>query len=162
MNSIVERWIQSCRHELLDRTLIWNQAHLLHALHEYERFTTPVGPIGGSRTPDRRTRCRSRALIQTRSRTSTSVDATASVASSMSTNVPLDLHGRSFRHPQGRTPRRLRRRPRLRRAQRPNRLRHHRHLRTRRPLRSRPRTGSPRRRTPPLVSGHHTGRAAAV
>jgi hypothetical protein len=22
--------------ELLDRTLIWNQAHLLHALHEYE------------------------------------------------------------------------------------------------------------------------------
>jgi putative transposase len=29
MNSIMERWIQSCRHELLDRTLIWNQAHLL-------------------------------------------------------------------------------------------------------------------------------------
>jgi putative transposase len=37
MNSIMERWIQSCRHELLDRTLIWNQAHLLHALREYER-----------------------------------------------------------------------------------------------------------------------------
>lgn len=32
MNSIIERWIQSCRHELLDRTLVWNQAHLLHAL----------------------------------------------------------------------------------------------------------------------------------
>jgi len=28
MNSIMERWIQTCRHELLDRTLIWNQAHL--------------------------------------------------------------------------------------------------------------------------------------
>jgi putative transposase len=27
MNSIMERWIQSCRHELLDRTLVWNQAH---------------------------------------------------------------------------------------------------------------------------------------
>lgn len=37
MNSIVQRWIQSCRHELLDRTLIWNQAHLLHTLREYER-----------------------------------------------------------------------------------------------------------------------------
>jgi transposase len=36
MNSIMERWIQACRHELLDRTLIWNHAHLPHALHEYE------------------------------------------------------------------------------------------------------------------------------
>ncbi|AGP59141.1 hypothetical protein M271_38760, partial [Streptomyces rapamycinicus NRRL 5491] len=32
MNSIMERWVQTCRHELLDRTLIWNQRHLLHAL----------------------------------------------------------------------------------------------------------------------------------
>lgn len=24
MNSIAERWVQTCRHELLDRTLIWN------------------------------------------------------------------------------------------------------------------------------------------
>jgi transposase InsO family protein len=38
MNAIMERWVQSCRRELLDRTLIWNQAHLLHALQEYERF----------------------------------------------------------------------------------------------------------------------------
>src|SRR5687767_302611 len=36
MNSIIERWIQTCRRELLDRTLIWNQAHLLQALREYE------------------------------------------------------------------------------------------------------------------------------
>jgi len=36
MNSVVERWVQTCRHELLDRTLIWSQRHLLHALHEYE------------------------------------------------------------------------------------------------------------------------------
>jgi hypothetical protein len=27
----------TCRHELFDRTLIWNQTHLLHALREYER-----------------------------------------------------------------------------------------------------------------------------
>ncbi|MCQ4046659.1 integrase core domain-containing protein [Streptantibioticus rubrisoli] len=38
MNSIMERWEQTCRHELLDRTLIWNQAHLLHALREIESF----------------------------------------------------------------------------------------------------------------------------
>ena len=37
MNSIMERWIKSCRTELLDRTLIWNRAHLLCALGEYER-----------------------------------------------------------------------------------------------------------------------------
>jgi putative transposase len=38
MNSIMERWVQTCRHELLDRTLIWNQAHLLHTLAEFEAF----------------------------------------------------------------------------------------------------------------------------
>jgi len=38
MNSIMERWIQTCRRELLDRTLIWNQRRLLHALREYETF----------------------------------------------------------------------------------------------------------------------------
>ncbi|MER7793314.1 integrase core domain-containing protein [Streptomyces sp. NPDC097640] len=38
MNSIMERWIQTCRTELLDQTLIWNQRHLLHALREYESF----------------------------------------------------------------------------------------------------------------------------
>jgi transposase InsO family protein len=38
MNSIIERWIQTCRRELLDHTLIWNQRHLLHALREFETF----------------------------------------------------------------------------------------------------------------------------
>ena len=38
INSIMERWVQTCRHELLDRTLIWNQRHLLHALREFEHF----------------------------------------------------------------------------------------------------------------------------
>jgi len=32
MNSIMERWIGSCRRELLDRTLIWNQRHLMTVL----------------------------------------------------------------------------------------------------------------------------------
>jgi putative transposase len=38
MNSIMERWIGSCRRELLDRTLIWNQRHLMLMLREYEDF----------------------------------------------------------------------------------------------------------------------------
>jgi putative transposase len=38
MNAIMERWIRTCRAELLDRTLILNQVHLLHALHEFEAF----------------------------------------------------------------------------------------------------------------------------
>ncbi|WP_246291959.1 integrase core domain-containing protein [Lentzea indica] len=37
MNSIIERWVKTLRAELLDRTLIWNQTHLRHALREYER-----------------------------------------------------------------------------------------------------------------------------
>src|SRR5262245_66624819 len=47
LNSITERWIQSCRRELLDRTLIWNQAHLLHALREYERHYNAHRPHRG-------------------------------------------------------------------------------------------------------------------
>ena len=38
MNAITERWVRTCRRELLDRTLIWNQRHLPRALREYERF----------------------------------------------------------------------------------------------------------------------------
>jgi transposase len=38
MNAIMERWVRSCRAELLDRTLIVNRAHLMHAVHEYETF----------------------------------------------------------------------------------------------------------------------------
>jgi hypothetical protein len=34
MNAIMERWVRTCRRELLDRTLIWNQKNVLHALRE--------------------------------------------------------------------------------------------------------------------------------
>jgi hypothetical protein len=73
MNSITERWVQTCRRELLDRTLIWNQHHLLHALREFERFSNEhrphqglanarplharprmLGPAGGRRGPPAR------------------------------------------------------------------------------------------------------------
>ncbi len=32
----MERWIGSVRHELLNRTLIWNHEHLRQILHTYE------------------------------------------------------------------------------------------------------------------------------
>jgi hypothetical protein len=32
----MERWICSCQRELLDRTLIWNQRHLMTVQREYE------------------------------------------------------------------------------------------------------------------------------
>jgi putative transposase len=35
-NAIVERWIGGCRREVLDRALVWNQAHLRRVLREYE------------------------------------------------------------------------------------------------------------------------------
>ncbi|WP_228122619.1 integrase core domain-containing protein [Saccharothrix syringae] len=47
MNAIMERWIQACRRELLDRTLIWNQQHLLYALREYEQFYNAHRPHQG-------------------------------------------------------------------------------------------------------------------
>jgi putative transposase len=47
MNAIMERWVQTCRRELLDRTLIWNQQHLLHALREFEQFYNAHRPHQG-------------------------------------------------------------------------------------------------------------------
>ena len=38
MNSVMERWVLTRRRELLDRTLTWDQRHLLHALRELEQF----------------------------------------------------------------------------------------------------------------------------
>src|SRR5258708_5425159 len=47
MNSIMERWVQTCQRELLNRTLIWNQSHLLHALREFEQFYNGHQPHHG-------------------------------------------------------------------------------------------------------------------
>jgi transposase InsO family protein len=38
MNAIMQRWVRTCRRELLDRTLIGNQRHLMQVLREYETF----------------------------------------------------------------------------------------------------------------------------
>jgi putative transposase len=39
--------VRTCRHELLDRTLIWNERHLRHALREYESFYNEHRPHQG-------------------------------------------------------------------------------------------------------------------
>ncbi len=44
--SWVTRWVQTCRHELLDRTLM-NQHHLLHALGEFELHYNSYRPHQG-------------------------------------------------------------------------------------------------------------------
>ena len=36
MNSIMGRWVRTCRSELLDRTLIWNETHLRQCLRQFE------------------------------------------------------------------------------------------------------------------------------
>src|SRR4051812_21209525 len=47
MNAVMERWVRTCRRELLDQTLIFNQRHLLHALREYEAFYNEHRPHQG-------------------------------------------------------------------------------------------------------------------
>ena len=94
MNSIMERWIQTCRHELLDRTLIWNQAHLLHALREYERhYNRSPSPSGHRERPTAASAARTDHRPGHDSPICTSADTTASAASSTNTNMPPDLHG---------------------------------------------------------------------
>ena len=93
MNSIMERWVQTYRHELLDRTLIWNHRHLLHALresghscnehrpHRTLRAAAPLHPLPEPIT------------ILSGSRTSMSADGTGSAAPSTSTGMLPDQHG---------------------------------------------------------------------
>jgi putative transposase len=43
-NSVMERWIGSCRRELLERTLVWNQRHLITVLRKHEDFCNTHRP----------------------------------------------------------------------------------------------------------------------
>jgi putative transposase len=43
MNATAERWIGGCRRELLDRNLVWNQAHLLRILWTTKPITISTG-----------------------------------------------------------------------------------------------------------------------
>jgi putative transposase len=47
MNALMERWVQTCRRELLDRTLIWKRSHLMHVLREFEQFYNGHRPHQG-------------------------------------------------------------------------------------------------------------------
>lgn len=67
MNATMERWVLSCRRELLDRTLIWDQRHLMRALREFEDFynyhrphqgIANVRPAAARRDPERVRPCR--------------------------------------------------------------------------------------------------------
>lgn len=87
MNSIMERWVQTCRHELFDRTLIWNQAHLLHALAEFEAFYNQHRP---HRTPHSAAPCGqspNRSPTRTDPTGRTSIDVTDLAASFTSTHT---------------------------------------------------------------------------
>ena len=44
MNTVMERWIGTIRNELLDRKLVWSQAHPLYALREFEAHSTGHRP----------------------------------------------------------------------------------------------------------------------
>jgi putative transposase len=101
MNSIMERWVRTCRRELLDRTLIWNQRHRLHALREDEAFYNQHRPPQGianarplAALPEPITDSHQLAQL-------TSVDETDSAASSTTTSTPPDQHGRDYRQAQG-------------------------------------------------------------
>ncbi len=65
MNSVMERWVQTCRHELLDRTLIWNSATSSTPCESSSTSTTSTGHTRASQTPDRYTHCPHRLTIRT-------------------------------------------------------------------------------------------------
>jgi transposase InsO family protein len=94
MNSSMERWVQTCRRELLDRTLIWKPIppSALPA-GSSSTFTTGTGHIRASRTPARSSCYPRRSWPLTRSPVLTYDDATDSAACSMSTSMRHELHG---------------------------------------------------------------------
>ena len=85
--------MQTYRRELLDRTLIWNQAHLLHALREFEQLYNShrphqgianAWPLRALPSPIPEPTAATRLHVHRRD---------ASAASSTSTGMPLSLHG---------------------------------------------------------------------
>ena len=100
MNSIMERWVQELRCELLDRTLIWNHRHLLRAA-EFEEHHNQHRP---HQAMDQAAPLRpgpNQSATRERSPGWTCAGATASEGSSTSTTEQPDLCGRSFRQAQG-------------------------------------------------------------
>jgi transposase InsO family protein len=92
MNAIIERWVKTLRAELLDRTLIWNETHLRHALREYERHYN-LHRTHRSLAAAAPLRARPRRSNLTGSTASPYADRTVSAESSTSTDTQLDLRG---------------------------------------------------------------------
>jgi hypothetical protein len=93
MNSLMERWIQTCRRELLDRTLIGNQSHLLHALREFETHSNEHRPHRTWKQPRHSAHSPNRSTNQRRSHTWRYADETGSVEPYASTSMPRDQAG---------------------------------------------------------------------
>jgi hypothetical protein len=98
----MKRWIQSCRRELPDRTLICNQAHPLPALHQYEQHYNTHRPHRGIANA-RPLHPLSEPITNPNTITPLNIHRHDRIAAS-STNIDMrpDLRGQGFRHPQGR------------------------------------------------------------
>jgi hypothetical protein len=81
--------IQPYRHELLDRMLVWNQRHLMHALREYERHYNVHRPTGNLERKTPTTTAGSDTRLG-HDHALPSVDVTVPAASSTSMNMPRD------------------------------------------------------------------------
>ncbi|MGI5506307.1 hypothetical protein [Lentzea sp. CA-135723] len=99
MNAIMERWVKTLRGELLDRTLIWNEAISGTRCASTSGTTTSTVPTDPS---PRQHPCGPgpSALDLTGSIALRYTDGTVLVESSTSIGMPLDLCGRNFRHAQ--------------------------------------------------------------
>jgi hypothetical protein len=89
----MERCVLTCRRELLDRTLIWNQQHLLHALREFEHFYIGHRPHQGIANSRPLRALPPPVPAADVGNCLKSADVTASAASSTNTSMRHELHG---------------------------------------------------------------------
>ncbi|MGI5506322.1 hypothetical protein [Lentzea sp. CA-135723] len=97
MNAIMERWVKTLRGELLDRTLIWNEAISGTRCASTSGTTTSTAPTDPS-PPQHPCEPDPNPSGLTGSNASRYSDETVSAVSSKSIDMPLDLCGRNFRH----------------------------------------------------------------
>ncbi len=99
MKSIMKRWIHACRHELLDRALIWNHAYLIHALREDDHHHNQHRPHRGIANA-RPLRPLPESITDPAALTHlNAVDTTDSAGFYMSTSMPPDQRGFDFSAP---------------------------------------------------------------
>ncbi len=95
MNSIVERWIQTCCNYSTAPSSGTNDTYSTHSANT-SASTTTTGHTKASPTHDRYDHCHNRSRTRIRLSVSTSVDAHVWAASSTNTTTPLDQHGWDF------------------------------------------------------------------